>query len=81
MAVPTPELIAGMTYLELESLARMVAERMHRAARKRPRAAARRARAKAADLGVSLAELMAIAKKKRRRPRAHKDNSASAHAE
>jgi hypothetical protein len=81
MAIPTPELIAGMTYLELESLARMVAERMHELREHGLEQLHDELEQKAADLGVSLAELMAIAKKKRRRPRAHKDNSASVHAE
>jgi hypothetical protein len=81
MAMPTPDLIAGKTYLELDSLAKIIAERMHEMREQGLEQLHDELESKANDLGYSLAELIAIAKKKRRRPRTRVDNGPSMHSD
>jgi hypothetical protein len=81
MAMPTPDLIANMSYLELDSLAKSIAERMQQLRENGLEQLHDELESKANDLGYSLAELIAIAKKKRRRPRARTDNGASVHTD
>jgi hypothetical protein len=82
MTSPTTDPTAGKTYLELEAMAKLITERMHELRETGLERLHDELETKANDLGYSLAELIAIAKKKKRRTRAHKDdNGTSAHAE
>ena len=81
MAMPAPDLIAAMTYRELQSLQLIIVDRMQELHSVGLQRLHEEFESKAYDLGYSLEELIAAAKKQKRRPRAHKDNGEATLAE